>query len=125
MSTSVDTPHNYALNCVAYTGTHDNNTTLGWYRNETSDADRKRLSDYVGKDITARNVTDEMCRMVYASVAEIAILPVQDILNSDERARMNTPGTTENNWQWRLTEGALTQDRLAWLKKLVNMYNRR
>lgn len=124
MSTSVDIPHNYPVNCIAYTGTHDNNTTLGWYKNETSEADKKRIEEYTGLDVSERNIADIMCRMAYASVADTAILPIQDILGLDERFRMNTPGTTINNWLWRLTADAVTPQTKAYLTRLVKLYNR-
>lgn len=124
MSTSVDTPHNYTLNCIAYTGTHDNNTTLGWFRNETTEEDKRRLASYAGTEVNEYNVTDVLTKMVYGSVANTVIMPVQDILKLDEHARMNTPGTINNNWLWRMDEHAFGSVDIARLKYLAEFYNR-
>lgn len=124
MSENVDIPHNYPINCVAYTGTHDNNTTLGWYRNETTEADRKRMKAYTGRDVNEQNAHREMAAIVYASVARVAILPMQDILGLDETGRVNTPGTIINNWQWRLPGNALNKDNSEYLQRLIKLYGR-
>ncbi|MBN9482568.1 MAG: hypothetical protein BGO70_18485 [Bacteroidetes bacterium 43-93] len=124
MSISVDAPHNYSPNCIAYTGTHDNNTTLGWFRNETTEEDKKRLASYAGTEVNEHNVTDVLTKMVYGSVANTAIIPMQDILKLDEHARMNTPGTIYNNWLWRMDEHAFDCAQIEQLKYLVEFYNR-
>jgi 4-alpha-glucanotransferase len=124
METSVDIPHNYDNHCIAYTGTHDNNTTVGWYRHEAKTEDRHRLNEYTGKDVNEHNVHHVMAQMAYASVAGMAVLPMQDILGLDETARMNTPGTIYNNWSWRLPKKALNTDMENYLSWLTVMYNR-
>jgi 4-alpha-glucanotransferase len=99
-------PHNYSENFIAYTGTHDNNTIKGWYRQEGR-YNHEQLNQYIGHELTEDQVPEVLCRLAYASVAKIAILPLQDILGLDERARMNTPASGENNWQWRLLPGQI------------------
>jgi malto-oligosyltrehalose synthase/4-alpha-glucanotransferase len=109
-------PHAYSPNFIAYTGTHDNNTMVGWYRKDTDEATRNRLQAYVGLPVSEQNVSQVAARMVYSSVASTAIIPVQDALGLDESAKMNSPGTGDDNWAWRLLPGQLdeaTQTQLA------------
>jgi malto-oligosyltrehalose synthase/4-alpha-glucanotransferase len=124
MPASVDIPHNYTRNCIAYTGTHDNNTTLGWLRQEAKPADRERLSGYAGQRVTEQNVTEVMARLAYASVAECAILPMQDVLHLGESERMNTPGEAGGSWMWRLMPGQFTEEHLHWLRQMTRVYLR-
>lgn len=122
---SVDIPHNYTSNCVVYTGTHDNNTTKGWYKHETKKADHRRMREYIGVDVDEENVHIVMSRLAYASVANIAILPIQDVLGLDEKFRMNTPGTTKDNWMWRLPDNVLTHDVETRLMDWVMLFKRK
>lgn len=124
MPVSVDIPHNYDYNTVVYTGTHDNNTILGWYREETKKPDHKRMQQYTNRKTNQKNVHLVMNELAYASVARIAILPMQDILGLDETHRMNTPGTDKHNWQWRLLPAQLTNEIKKRLVKWVRLYNR-
>ncbi len=117
-------PHNYRENFIAYTGTHDNNTVKGWYRKEADQEIRKRLEEYLGKEINEDNISEAMIRLVYGSVAALAILPVQDVLNLDENSKMNSPGSPENNWTWRLVQGQLNQETENKLKYWSRLYNR-
>ncbi|MDD3790470.1 MAG: 4-alpha-glucanotransferase [Sphaerochaetaceae bacterium] len=100
--------HNYVENCAAYTGTHDNDTTRGWYAKlpeETRDIVRRYLS------CSDESAPWHMVRSVMASVARYAIIPLQDVLNLSSEARMNTPGTCgEENWSWQLTEEQLNRE---------------
>lgn len=121
---SVHIPHNYGENFIVYTGTHDNNTTRGWFTTEADEQARLALETYVGRPVSAAEINIILARMAYASVARIAILPVQDILNMDERGRMNTPSSGENNWAWRLVPGQLNGIALENLKKWTVLYNR-
>jgi 4-alpha-glucanotransferase len=121
---SVDVPHNYGLNSVAYTGTHDNNTTLGWFRGETKPEDRQRLSRYVHTKVTAKNAVSVMMKLAYGSVAQMAILPMQDVLGLDEHARMNTPSSGNGNWGWQMKPGQFGDEQIALLHELSNTYNR-
>jgi 4-alpha-glucanotransferase len=121
MPTSSHIPHNHSLNNVVYTGTHDNNTTLGWYRQDAKEL-RGRLSDYVGVPVTEKNVVTLMTRMAMQSVARLAILPIQDVLGLNEEHRMNTPGLGGQSWQWRLQPNQLTDkvsDKLLALTKMT------
>jgi 4-alpha-glucanotransferase len=123
LPTSAYSVHNHAENFVVYSGTHDNNTTLGWFR-ESDEVHRQRLSDYLGFPVTEENVVDQIIRLTLQSVARLAIMPVQDILNLDETHRMNTPGLGGRSWQWRLETGQLTDEVAAKLLSLVKMTGR-
>ena len=108
-------PHNYAENSVAYSGTHDNNTTLGWWQAETDDNTRHFIHRYVDGDITEANWT--LIRLGMMSVAHTFVAPMQDILDYGAEGRMNTPGVESGNWTWRFTADELNdsvpRDRLA------------
>jgi 4-alpha-glucanotransferase len=109
-------PHNYPHNCVAYTGTHDNDTALGWYKSapkEESDFFRR----YVGR--SGENASWDMIRAVWSSVAMFAIAPLQDFLGLDSEARMNFPGKPAGNWDWRVRSEALS----AHLSNSIHEYN--
>jgi 4-alpha-glucanotransferase len=117
-------PHNYIPNCIAYTGTHDNNTTRGWYRKDADKATLKRITDYSGKDVHEKNVHRVLGQLAYASIANTVILPLQDVLGLDESARMNTPASTKNNWQWRFQRGALNSSIEKLLGNWTQLYKR-
>jgi malto-oligosyltrehalose synthase/4-alpha-glucanotransferase len=120
---SVHIPHNHSGNFIVYTGTHDNNTTRGWYK--TADEQTKRsLEEYAGKPVNEDEVHWVLAKMAYASVARIVILPMQDVLNLDETARMNIPASAENNWAWRLVPGQADRPMEDKLRHLVYLYNR-
>lgn len=99
-------PRNFTPNCVCYTGTHDNNTTLGWYR-AAKDRERRLFSRLAPR--VQLSVPHRLILMGLRSRAERMIVPMQDWLNLDETARMNTPGTLSGNWEWRLSDGSLTE----------------
>ncbi|MDO7742700.1 MAG: 4-alpha-glucanotransferase, partial [Pedobacter sp.] len=108
IANSEHVPHGYATtNFVVYTGTHDNNTSLGWYEQDSTKADRQRIEDYAGTTVSKKNVHVVMGRLAYMSIAKMVILPVQDILGLDQGSRMNTPATVVGNWGWRLKAGQL------------------
>jgi 4-alpha-glucanotransferase len=100
-------PHNHHENSVVYTGTHDNNTTKGWYKH-LSRQEKQNISAYLGMNINANNISDQLCRLAYMSVSMLAILPMQDVLGLPESSRMNMPATAEGNWTWRLKSSLLT-----------------
>lgn len=102
-------PHLHTTNSLTYTGTHDNNTTRGWFR-ELSAAERKNISDYLGIKVTEKNISDHLCRTAYMSVARLTIIPMQDVLDLSTDARMNMPATAGDNWQWRLKKELLTRN---------------
>ncbi len=122
--TSPYLPHNHTGDFFAYTGTHDNNTTRGWYRKEAGKLIRERLTAYTGKTVNEKNVHLELARMAYASVARTVILPLQDILGLDENARMNIPSTTTGNWSWRIDAKSLAPSVAARLLHLAQLYQR-
>ncbi len=117
-------PHMYERNCVAYTGTHDNNTVRGWYDDEARPADRKRLSAYVGREVSADDAPWEFIRLAMSSVADTCIVPLQDALNLGAHARMNTPATTSGNWEWRVMPRALTKELAKRLAAMARTYGR-
>ncbi|MFQ3650547.1 MAG: 4-alpha-glucanotransferase [Gemmataceae bacterium] len=114
-------PHHYTANSVVYTGTHDNDTTIGWFwsLDEGGRATVRRFFPWVGKDIAW-----EMMRIAWSSVADYAIVPLQDVLTLGTEARMNYPGVPEGNWRWRFTEGQLTRGHLDGLAELTVTYSR-
>jgi malto-oligosyltrehalose synthase/4-alpha-glucanotransferase len=123
-STSDYIPHNYTPNFFVYTGTHDNNTVKGWYRTEIGINARKYLEKYIGSKVTEDRVSSMLCRLAMSSVAKTAILPMQDILELNETARMNIPASGENNWSWRLLPRQITEATEKKLKEWTVMYNR-
>lgn len=117
-------PHNHDHHSVVYTGTHDNDTTIGWY-GSLDDASRNNLISYINsKDLGPSNILSSMVRLSLASVCPLAILPMQDILSLDSSHRMNTPGTVEDNWQWRFTWDQIEPDLSSSYNKLLSIYDR-
>lgn len=114
-------PHNHAADDVVYTGTHDNDTTRSWF-DTAPDAVRDRALDYLG--LPGETMPMPLIRAALASVAVLAVLPLQDVLGLDGTARMNTPGTVEGNWAWRLVPGQLTPELAGRLRALVDLYGR-
>jgi len=125
-------PHNYPRSCAVYTGTHDNNTTVGWFREtaieDTTQSmaekqDERRLAlRYLGSD--GQDISWDFIRLALMSVADTAIIPMQDLLGLGGRARMNHPGTTVGNWSWRFTSDMLTAEVMGRLKELTALYGR-
>ncbi len=124
IATSPFSVHNLKENMVAYTGTHDNNTTKGWFRKEMKEEDKERLNQYLNYKITAQNASEALIRLALISVAKLAIFPLQDFLNLDETAIMNKPSVGEGNWTWRLTEEQLQSINPQELKRMLTLYNR-
>jgi 4-alpha-glucanotransferase len=117
-------PHNHVKNCVVYTGTHDNNTVRGWFENETRPEDRRRLFQYLGREVSAENVHLELIRLAMMSVADMAIIPMQDILGLAGGARMNQPAKKQGNWRWRLMHGQLTDSIKKQIREMTEIYGR-
>ncbi len=117
-------PHNYIGNCVAYTGTHDNNTLVGWYKKEINREQKKFLCSYFGRKIRKSNVNLEMIRLGLMSNARAFIFPMQDLLGLDHRARMNKPASTDGNWLWRLKPGYGKNKNVLKLKEMNEIYGR-
>ncbi|TCJ19154.1 malto-oligosyltrehalose synthase [Flaviaesturariibacter flavus] len=124
LSASPHIPHNYDTRFFVYTGTHDNNSTRGWWRTEADVATRARLRRYAGHVPDESSVAETLCRMALSSVAQTCILPVQDLLGLDEGSRMNTPASAGGNWGWRLTPGQLQKDIGRRLRSWTELYNR-
>lgn len=108
-------PHNYVPNCVAYTGTHDNDTAMGWYAN-APEAEKDFARRYLGVD--GHDFAWDLIRAVWKSVAVFAIAPMQDVLGLGGEARMNFPSKLGGNWEWRMSEADFPQDLAAGLKDL-------
>ncbi len=117
-------PHHHEKDFFVYTGTHDNDTLLGWLRKELDKPARKKLGYYCGVDINEDNIHDVMIRMAYASVAQSAIIPMQDVLKLDENNRMNKPGTTTGNWTWRMCGDEFSNEAARQLLQYAQLYNR-
>lgn len=117
-------PHNYPHNCVVYTGTHDNNTILGWL-DEMEPGDRAFAAEYMNNEKTEKSELPwDFIRLALASVADLAVIPIQDYLCLGGEARVNKPSTLGNNWKWRLTKGQITDDLLARMKRVTKLYGR-
>ena len=117
-------PHNYIRNCVAYTGTHDNNTVKGWFINETSAEDRKRIFDYIGHEVSEDQIHWELIKLVMSSVADMVIIPMQDVLGLGENSRTNLPASSEGNWRWRLVPERLSPLITEKLSEMTRIYGR-
>ena len=129
---SVDLPHNYVRNVVAYTGTHDNDTAVGWF-NAVEGAGSTRSAKEIDEQrefclqylkSTGAEIHWDFIRAVWGSVADRAIAPLQDVLGLGSEARMNLPNSNEGNWIWRFEHGALTRDLAARLRELNRLYGR-
>ncbi len=131
-SRNLDLPHNYHPNLCAYSGTHDNDTTIGWFESEAGagstrngvqiERERKFCLDYLRSD--GHEIHWDFIRAVFASVANIAVVPLQDVLGLGNSARMNLPNSMEGNWSWRYEPGALTDEVRDRLKALTTLYGR-
>jgi 4-alpha-glucanotransferase len=109
-------PHMFTPDSVVYTGTHDNDTTVGWWANSATEAEKEWAVQYLGQ--TSEGINWAFIRSAFSSVAELAVIPVQDVLGLDSDARMNIPSKPGGNWTWRLHPEALTPgiaERLALL----------
>ena len=125
-------PHLHRTNCVVYTGTHDNTTVRGWFRSEDTGAttqtaaerqeETQRALAYLGTD--GSRINWDFIRLAMTSVADTAIIPLQDVLGFGNEARMNTPGTTHGNWQWRFSANMLTDEIKERLKNLSEISGR-
>ncbi len=114
-------PHNHSRDTVIYTGTHDNNTTVGWYRH-LEDATKDRINQYFAHP--AEPMPWPLIKSALASPARWAMMPFQDLLELDEQHRMNTPGTTEGNWRWRFDWTDVDEGLAARMQALNHLYAR-
>lgn len=115
-------PHTYTKNCVVYTGTHDNDTLIGWFQ-KAKEEDRQFARDYLNSR-SDDEIHWDAIRGAWSSVANMAISPVQDFLGLGSEARINTPGVAAGNWQWRLRHGVLTDELAERIAKLTRVYSR-
>lgn len=115
-------PHNHIQNCVVYTGTHDNDTLIGWLNSAP-----KKEVEYARRYL---NLSHEesyswgFIRAAFQSVADLCIIPMQDYLLLDTDCRMNTPSTVGNNWEWRMEEGAADEILSEDIREMVELYHR-
>lgn len=125
-------PHNYSRELAAYTGTHDNDTTVGWWNSSGATDSTRKPEDVCKEHAFARaylNFQDEpihwvMIRAILSSIADLAIIPLQDVLGLGTAARMNLPGTSSGNWRWRFRQGSLTSELARRLHEMIVMYDR-
>lgn len=118
-------PHNYVSNTVCYTGTHDNDTTVGWYRS-MKQKDRKMALDYLNRTDFAsdKDIAFSFIKLAMGSVSKICIIPMQDWLGLDGTARINTPSTVGGNWVWRMKKGAFTKKLAREIRDITQLYAR-
>jgi 4-alpha-glucanotransferase len=114
-------PHNYGPNAAVYTGTHDNDTTVGWY-SALPDEQRHRVRTYLQSD--GSDIAWDLIRLALASVADTAIVPLQDVLSLETESRMNTPGQPAGNWAWRFHAEQLDDHAAGRLRDLTTLFNR-
>ena len=103
-------PSHHEENCVVYTGTHDNNTTLGWFEQDATEQEKANLFHHLGREILKEEVSREFVRMAMESRANLTIVPMQDILGLGGDARMNRPATVGGNYRWRLSSEQLDKE---------------
>jgi 4-alpha-glucanotransferase len=114
-------PHNYKQNCVVYTGTHDNDTTQGWYE-KASNHERDFVRRYCITD--GKNIHCDLIKLALQSAADIAIIPFQDVIGLGSEGRMNFPGTSKGNWEWRFTWDQVGPEPAKWLYDLSALFGR-
>lgn len=120
---SIELPHNYTANSVAYVGTHDNMTARGWYEDSTNQAMRDQLDAYLNRRPGER-ISQALNRAIAASVSDTVIYTMQDLLDLDNSARMNEPSTIGHNWQWRMKPGSISPALKEELIQLTDNYFR-
>ena len=120
-ATNMDLPHNYTSNFIVYTGTHDNDTTLGWFKS-IGRKERRFLHKYI--DGKGKQFVENFIEQAWASAAHTAIIPMQDVLGLDTDARMNIPGIAAGNWDWRFTWSQIRSNHKFFLKQITEKYNR-
>ena len=119
---SGDLPHHYPVNAVAYTGTHDNDTVLGWYKSATEET-REFCNRYLNRR-DEEPISFALLRGLYGSVSRMTVATMQDLLQLDETARMNIPSTLGGNWVWRMTKEQLTESVEEFLLGITELYDR-
>jgi 4-alpha-glucanotransferase len=117
-------PENYVHNVVAYTGTHDNNTTRGWFESLPDDQKQNVRNHLKSSEEQSHGIAEALMSLAWSSAAALAIAPLQDVLNLGAEARMNVPGRAEGNWRWRCNEGRLFESAFTWLGDLTKASRR-
>ena len=120
-------PHNYTTpNCVVYTGTHDNDTTLGWFlSNHVNDHQRKEIKRFANRAMHDTSpIHRDLIYLALSSTASLAVIPLQDLMGFGSDCRMNTPGVANGNWQWRCHEKHLTDEAADYLRRLCQRFGR-
>jgi 4-alpha-glucanotransferase len=117
-------PHTYEKNFLVYTGTHDNNTVRGWFEEEASTEDKRRLFRYLGREVPVEEIHWELIRLAMMSVAQSVILPMQDVLGLGREARMNRPSIAHGNWEWRLRPVQITASVSERLLEITEIFGR-
>ncbi len=115
-------PHNFTHNCVVYSGTHDNDTTRGWYESSSTERERDFARRYLGRD--GNDIAWDLIRAAFSSVADMAVVPLQDVLNLGTQARMNLPGRASDNWGWRFEWGQINDGMRGRLTEMTKLYGR-
>ena len=115
-------PHNFTTNCVVYTGTHDNDTTSGWWKSSATEEERRAVRAYLGE--SKDGIQWDFIRSAMGSVADLCVIPLQDVLGLGSEARMNVPSKAGGNWSWRYPSGALTAELAQRLAALVEVTDR-
>ncbi len=124
LSENPDSLHNHTANAVVYTGTHDNNTTEGWWVEEASQDEKNNFRRYIGHHPAPGQAHRDMIRLAMSSTANTAIFPMQDILGLGAQARMNTPSVANGNWSWRATPEQLQPEKLEWFADMARFFGR-
>lgn len=118
-------PHNHIRDSVVYTGTHDNNTSRGWFENDATESEIKNFSSYIGRDVMDGFIfTSEVTRLAVSSVANTAIIPMQDYLRLGSEARINIPSTPSGNWSWRMLPDAIPDGLADRISAACKLYGR-
>ena len=118
-------PHNHIPDSVIYTGTHDNNTTRGWFTHDATPEEKKHLFSYLGRTVSEITVARELIRLAMMSVADTAVIPMQDFLGLGVEARINKPSTTYGNWEWRVLAEQITPALAENISEMSALYGRR
>ncbi len=117
-------PHNHIRNCVVYTGTHDNNTARGWFMEEAEEHERNNLFGYLGHEAKPEEIHWELTRLAMGSVADTAIIPLQELLGLDQSARMNRPARGNGNWKWRAPQDLLPEEAASRFLEMTRNHGR-
>ena len=117
-------PHNYTENCVAYTGTHDNNTVRGWFDCDMTAHEEHNVRQYLNKDVNTDSISWDLVKLAWQSKSSLCVAPMQDLLSLDKSSRMNTPGVGEGCWTWRCPYLSINDELAARLKQLTTECDR-